>query len=250
MAEIKAARIVVVHVDRRRAAAVHAEDIYTTDIDGSRNVLQSACDTGASGRAYLLDRRLRHPRPPPAARGRQDAGRRPLRRGKVLGGEICQEYRARACACRSSAPSPLSGRSGWASLRSSTTGPRTARTSRARRRQQPLPAADVEDLCDAIYLCRHLPAREGRTTSSTSAPRSSRPSKKTTRLCSTRRASARRSLDPGRAGHLDAAAAGEGESFPALQVGLRDSDRGFVCLDREGGAGAGLSTPSIPTSRR
>ena len=132
------------------------------------------CGTAWSACPRLLDRRLRDPRPPPAARDGQAGGRRALRPGQdpgrddlpgVPGKRADRADHPPQVVCRPGAPRRLR-----APLR---LGEHRPQLPHDRRGEQPLPALDVEDLCEAIPLTMTLPESRS-TTPSTSAPASSR----------------------------------------------------------------------------
>ena len=137
-----------------------AEDIYTTDIDGSRNVLQSAfehkverCIHVSSTAVYGI------PDHHPLFETDKLEGVGPYGEAKVLVEQICQEYRAKGMCIPIIRPKSFVGpeRLGvfalfydWAK-----DGKNFPVLGSGNNRYQLL---DVEDLCDAIYLTATLPA--------------------------------------------------------------------------------------------
>ena len=86
-------------------------------------VAASRCATRSSGRCMISSTAVYGiPDHHPLCRERPAGGCRPYGQAKIQAEEVCLEYRARGWSCRSSGPSRLSARSGWASSRCSTTG--------------------------------------------------------------------------------------------------------------------------------
>jgi nucleoside-diphosphate-sugar epimerase len=208
------------------------EDIYTTDIDGSRNVLQSAFEHKVERCIHISSTAVYGiPDHHPLYETDQMQGVGPYGEAKVLVEEICHSYRDKGMCIPIIRPKSFVGpeRLGvfalfydWAK-----DGKNFPVLGSGNNRYQLL---DVEDLCDAIYLTATLPATRVNDVFNIGAKEftTSRGLPGSARL---RRSRAQDRLDPRRAGDLDAARAGEGEPIAALPVGLRDSHRGFVCVD-------------------
>ncbi|CAA9550420.1 MAG: UDP-glucose 4-epimerase, partial [uncultured Thermomicrobiales bacterium] len=201
-------------------------------------------------RPHLLDRRLRHPRPPPAARGRQARGGRPLRAGQDPG----RDHRpggARAGPRGADHPAEELRRAGAARrLRPPLRlGARRPQLPDDRQRREPLPVprrrgplpGDLP-LPDAARgdRQRHVQRRRRRVQDDARGlpgrPRRRRPRQEGGRL-------------PGDADDLGPAAAREAGRLAALQVGLRDGLEGLVRGDRQGPDAARLGAAVLQPGR-
>jgi nucleoside-diphosphate-sugar epimerase len=136
------------------------EDIYTTDIDGSRNVLQSAFEHKVERACIHISSTAVYGIPDhhPLYETDQMQGVGPYGEAKVLVEEICQEYRDKGMCVPIIRPKSFVGpeRLGvfalfydWAK-----DGKNFPVLGSGNNRYQLL---DVEDLCDAIYLAATLP---------------------------------------------------------------------------------------------
>ena len=136
-----------------------AEDIYTTDIDGSRNILQSAYEHNVQRVIHISSTAVYGiPDHHPLFEDDQLHGVGPYGEAKVLVEEICQEYRDKGMCIPIIRPKSFVGpeRLGvfalfydWAK-----DGKNFPVLGSGDNRYQLL---DVEDLCDAIYLTATLP---------------------------------------------------------------------------------------------
>ncbi len=203
---------------------------------------------GAQGRhraggAHFLHRRLWHPGPPPALRGRSPRRRWPLRAGQDPGGDglprssIARHDRA------DPAPQELRRAGAARRLRAALRlGAGGAQLPDDRQRQQPLPAARRGrplrgDLAHAHTAGRdgkrHLQHRRGRVRDDEARlPGGAR--------C--RRARQAHYRLPGRTDDLDAANPREAGHLAALHLGVRDGEQGLLRQHREGAAPARLAT--------
>ena len=201
------------------------EDIHTTDVDGTRTVLEARRRARRRAlRPHLVDGGLRHSGPPPAARGRPARRRGPVRQGQGRRPRTCASSTAAGdVRARSSGPSPSSGPSGWACSRCSTTGPDGHGFPMIGSGSNRYQLLDVEDLCDAIYLCCTLDRGIASTTPSTSARRSSRTMREDYQAVLDDAGFGKKIVGfPAAPDDLDAARARGAAAVAALQVGLRD----------------------------
>lgn len=105
-------------------------DIFSTDIDGTRNVLQAAAARQVARFIHISTTAVYGiPDHHPLLETDPMQGVGPYGEAKVKAEELCLAYRAKGMCVPIIRPSPLLGPSAWASSPCSTTGPRTARTS-------------------------------------------------------------------------------------------------------------------------
>jgi nucleoside-diphosphate-sugar epimerase len=142
------------------------EDIYSTDIDGSRNVLQSAFEHGVARMIHISSTAVYGiPDHHPLYEDDKLDGVGPYGESKVLVEQICQEYRDKGMCIPIIRPKSFVGpeRLGvfalfydWAK-----DGKNFPVLGSGNNRYQLL---DVEDLCDAIYLTATLPCEQANDT--------------------------------------------------------------------------------------
>ena len=208
-------------------------DIYSTDIDGLRNVLQSALEHGVSRVVHISSTAVYGiPDHHPLLETDRLDGVGPYGISKVQAEEICQQFRDQGLCIPIIRPKSFVGpeRLGvfalfydWAK-----DGKNFPVLGSGKNRYQLL---DVEDLCDAIYLAATLPCETVNDVFNIGA-----------KVYTTLREDYQAVLDyagygkrivsiPAAPAILDIARPGEGSPVAALQVGLRDGDRGLVCVD-------------------
>jgi nucleoside-diphosphate-sugar epimerase len=107
------------------------EDIFSTDVDGTRILLEAA-EAKDVERFVMISSTAVYGIPDhhPLLEDDQLVGVGPYGEAKIAAEEVCLRFRERACACRSSGPRASSGRSASACSRCSTTGPTPATASR------------------------------------------------------------------------------------------------------------------------
>ncbi len=135
------------------------EDIYTTDIDGTRNILDSACQHGVERVIHVSSTAVYGiPDHHPLVENDQLHGVGPYGEAKVKAEEVCLDYRERGLCVPIIRPKSFIGpeRLGvfamlydWA-----LDGKNWPILGKG---NNPYQYLDVEDLCDAIYLCATLP---------------------------------------------------------------------------------------------
>lgn len=135
------------------------EDIYSTDVDGTRNVLQAALESGAERVIHISSTAVYGiPDHHPLVETDELRGVGPYGKAKVLAEKVCEEYRARGLCVPILRPKSFIGpeRLGVFALlyEWARDGKNFPVLGSGNNRYQYL---DVEDLCDAIWLCATLP---------------------------------------------------------------------------------------------
>ncbi len=228
------------------------EDIYTTDVEGTRNVLDAALRHGVKRFVHVSSTAVYGiPDHHPLYETDRLEGVGPYGQAKIQAEMICLEYRARGLTVPIIRPKSFVGpeRLGvfallydWAY-----TGHNFPMIGSGDNRYQLL---DVEDLCDAISLCLTLPEDRVNDTFNIGAKEFTTMKEDYQSRPRLRRARQEGRRLPRGARDLGPQGPRQTSSLAALQVGVRDRLQGLLRLHREGREGAWLRAEVTRTRRR
>ena len=137
------------------------EEIITTDVDGTRNVVESARQNGVKRFIHISSTAVYGiPDHHPLYEDDERVGVGPYGEAKVEAEDVCFAYRDEGMIVPVIRPSPLWDPSALVYSRSFMIGEGRPRFSHAWRRQQPLSASRRRGSCEAIHLCMTLPEPE------------------------------------------------------------------------------------------
>ena len=228
------------------------DDIYTTDVDGTRVVLEAALRHGVQRAVHISSTAVYGiPDHHPLLENDRLEGVGPYGQAKIQAEMVALELRAKGLVVSILRPKSFIGpeRLGvfallydWA-----IDGKNFPVLGSGNNLYQYL---DVSDLCDAILLCLTLPTEQVNDTFNVGAKEFAHRARGLPGRARRGRPRQEGHTGASHAGDLDAAGPGQVPPVAALQMGLRDGHAGLVRVDREGRATVRLRAASTPISRR